>query len=102
MPAQVIPVTELEIPMFAEDEEALQEIRKKRNQYWSMLRRAKADFIKLTDQACIEYEMGDDAFYYYLRQNYGLQVELIDGKIAGDYVIVDEKKYLLFLLKFGQ
>lgn len=99
---QVVPGTELEIPMFAEDEQALREIRKKRNQYWSMLRRARADFIKLTDQASIEYEIGEDAFYYYLAQNYGLQVELIDGSIAGDYVIVDEKKYLLFLLKYSQ
>ena len=99
---QSIPGTELEIPMYAEDEKALQEFRKKRNQYWSMLRRARADFIKLTEQAAIEYEIGEDAFYYYLSQNYGLQVELIDGRIAGDYVIVDEQKYLLFLLKFGQ
>ncbi len=90
------------IPMEIDDIEALQEHRKKRNQYWSMLRRAKLDFIKLTDQASIEYEIGNDAFFYYLRQNYGLHVELIDGKIASDYVIVDEKKYLLFLLKFGQ
>jgi len=92
----------LEIPMFAEDAEALQAKMLKRMEYWKMLRRAKNDFIALTDQACIEYEIGDDAFYYYLRQNYGLQVELIDGKIAGHYNIVDEKKYLLFLLKFGQ
>lgn len=90
------------IPMFAEDEKALQEQRKKRNQYWSMLRRAKADFIKLTDQASIEYEMGDNAFYYYLKQNFGLQVELIDSSIAGDYNVVNEQKYLLFLLKYGQ
>lgn len=90
------------IPIEINDIEALQEQRKKRNQYWSMLRRAKLDFINLTDQACIEYEIGDEAFFYYLRQNYGLHVELIDGKIAGEYAIVDEKKYLLFLLKFGQ
>lgn len=73
----------------------------KRNRYWSMLRQAKLDFIKLTEQASIEYEIGDSAFYYYLQQNYGLQVEVIDGKIAGEYAVVDEKKYLLFLMKFG-
>lgn len=90
------------IPMEIDGAEALQEQRKKRNQYWSMLRRAKVDFIKLTDQAGEYYPDEEGAFYYYLRQNYGLQVELIDGQIAGDYSIVDEKKYLLFLLKFGQ
>jgi hypothetical protein len=90
------------IPMEAGEEKTLWEYRKKRNQYWNMIRSAKRDFIVLTDQAALEYELGDEAFYYYLRQNYGLQVELIDGKIAGDYNIVDEKKYLLFLLKYGQ
>jgi hypothetical protein len=90
------------IPMEVGGEKTLWEYKKKRNHYWSMLRSARQDFIVLTDQAALEYEMGDDAFYYYLEQNYGLRVELIDGKIAGDYHIVDEKKYLLFLLKYGQ
>lgn len=78
-----------------------QERKVRRDKYWQMLRSAKNDFIKLTEQASLEYEIGEDAFYYYLKQNYGLQVELIDGKIAGEYNIVDEKKYLMFLLKFG-
>lgn len=99
---RIAPLEDPEIPMFVEEEKALQQIRKKRNQYWSMLRQAKIDFIKLTDQASVEYEIGEDAFYYYLRHNYGVQIELIDGNIAGDYAIVDEKKYLLFLLKYGQ
>jgi len=72
-----------------------------RLQYWLMLRRAKDEFIKLTDQASIEYTIDDGAFFYYLEQNYGVEVELIDGKIAGEYNIVNEKKYLLFLLKYG-
>lgn len=78
------------------------ETKSKRYQYWQMLRRAKTEFIKITEQASIEYDMGDGAFYYYMQMNYGIKVELIDDKIAGDYVIVDEKKHLLFLLKFGQ
>lgn len=77
------------------------ERKQKRNSYWAMLRKANADYIKLTEQAAIEYELGEGAFYYYLQHNYGLKVELIDGKIAGEYHIVDEKKYLLFLLKYG-
>jgi len=89
------------IPMEPDDFIILQSQRKSRDNYWKMLKRAKSDFIELTEQASLEYEIGDDAFYYYLRQNYGLQVELIDNKIAGEYAIVDEKKYLLFLMKFG-
>lgn len=75
--------------------------KRNRNKYWAMLRKANADYLKLTEQASIEYELGQGAFYYYLQQNYGLKVELIDGKIAGDYHVVDEQKYLLFVLKYG-
>jgi hypothetical protein len=89
------------IPMEVEDIPSLQEQRKKRNQYWTMLRRARVDFIQLFDQAGEYYPDEEGAFYYYLEQNYGLRVELIDGQIAGEYGVVDEKKYLMFLMKFG-
>ena len=94
-------IEETFIPMEAEDFVTVQEQRKKRDQYWKMLYNSRQEFLKLTEQASLEYEMGQDAFYYYLRQNYGLQVETVDGKITGDYAVVDEKKYLIFLLKFG-
>lgn len=90
------------IPMESSDFENLQEQRKKRNQYWAMLRSAKDEFYRLVGQSGMADYMDEGAFFYYLKQNYGLEVELIDGKIAGDYHIVNEKKYLLFLLKFGQ
>jgi hypothetical protein len=45
--------------------------------------------------------MNTSAFFYYLKQNYGLQVETVDGKITGDYAVVNEQKYLIFLMKFG-
>lgn len=73
----------------------------KRYRYWSMLRSAKEEFLDLTGEESTEYDILDGAFYYYLERNYGLRVELIDGSIAGEYSIIDEKKYLLFLMKFG-
>lgn len=78
------------------------ERKSKRYQYWKMLRSAKNEFLDLTGQENTEYDILDGAFYYYLERNYGLRVELIDGQIAGEYSVIDEKKYLLFLLKFGQ
>lgn len=89
------------LPMNAEDFVPLQELRKQRDRYWAMLRKAKDDYLKLTDNAVLEHEMGEGAFYYYLQQHYGLKVELIDGKIGADHAITDEQKYLLFILKYG-
>ena len=77
------------------------ERKQERNRYWVMLRKAKNDWLKLTEQAALEYDLDDGAFYYYLQQNYGLRIELIDGKIGPEYAVVDEQKYLLFILKYG-
>ena len=77
------------------------ERKQKRNSYWAMLRKANADYLKLTNQAGIKNEIGMSGFYYYLQQTYGLKVELIDGRSGGEHAIVDEKKHLLFLLKYG-
>ena len=85
----------------AEPAQSLQEQRRKRDQYWKMLYQARQEYLILTDQGAAEFNMNSSAFFYYLKQNYGLQVETIDGNIAGDYAVVDEKKYLLFLIKFG-
>ena len=89
------------IPMEADDIPSLQEQRRKRDHYWAMLYNARQEFLKLTEQASAEYDIDPGAFYYYLTQNYGLQVETFDGKITGDYVVVNEQKYLIFLMKFG-
>lgn len=78
------------------------ERRSKQYRYWSMLRSAKDEFYRLVAQEGIADLMDDGSFYYFLQQNYGLRIELIDGNIAGEYHIVDEKKYLLFLMKFSQ
>ena len=80
----------------------LEEERRKRNQYWMMLYNARQEYLKLTDQQGVaEFNMNTSAFFYYLKQNYGLQVETVDGKITGDYAVVNEQKYLIFLMKFG-
>jgi hypothetical protein len=43
-----------------------------------------------------------DAFDFedYLLENYGLKMNIVYGNITDGYEIVDEKKYLIFLLKF--
>jgi hypothetical protein len=73
------------------------EERKNRNQYWLMLRRANEDF----HQQGFTDGIGDGVFAHYLKQRYGIAIELIDGKITSNYYIIDEKKYIIFLLKYG-
>jgi hypothetical protein len=89
------------IPMEADDIPSLQEQRRKRDQYWAMLYNARQEFLKVTGQPPTDINMNPGAFFYYLKQHYGLQVETVDSKITGEYAVVDEQKYLLFLMKFG-
>lgn len=78
------------------------ERREKRDRYWQMLYAARADFMKMMNESDDQHQSTDPgALFYYLQQNYGLKIELIDGKITSNYTIVDEKKYSMFLLKYA-
>jgi hypothetical protein len=41
-------------------------------------------------------------FYDYVREYYGVKLEFDGENVCLDYVITDEKKYTMFLLKFGR
>ena len=88
------------IPMQAEDLLALQEFRRKRNEHWLRMRKAKEQF--LDDVAAADCSSTFD-FWKYLEVNYGLIPDRDnDGNIAEGYTVTNEKLYTLFLLKFGQ
>jgi len=69
----------------------------RRKEYWTMLRRAREDFGKTGNLYTDPY-----AFSHHLQKIYGLRPEL-DGSLnyTQSYTVIDEKKYLLFLLKYG-
>jgi hypothetical protein len=39
-------------------------------------------------------------FETYIKENYGIQIHQADGSITDTYQIIDEKKYLVFFLKW--
>jgi hypothetical protein len=89
------------IPMELDDLCILQEQKKQRDRYWAMLYRARQDFLAMIEHTSLNYNTDSNVFFLHLKQAYGLQVETVDGKITSEYAVVDEKKYLLFLMKFG-
>lgn len=63
----------------------------KRNEHWARLKRAKLD--------CPD----KDHFPTWLEETHGIKVHMsMEAMITDDYSIVDEPKYTLFLLKYGQ
>ena len=77
------------------------ERQQKRNTYWLMLKRARNEYYDLANQAPADVDCSDSAFYYYMQRNYGVKVNLVDGRIDASYQIVDEKRHMLFLMKFA-
>jgi hypothetical protein len=76
------------------------ERQQKRNTYWVMLKRARNEYYDLL-AGVPDVGMRENDFYYYMQHNYGVKVNLVDGKIDSSYQIIDEKKHMLFLLKYS-
>lgn len=72
------------------------EFRKKRWDYWKALKQIRKEYMQ--DAATVEFDAFD--FEDYIEENYGIKMNIVDGNIIDGYRIMDEKKYLIFLLKY--
>ena len=63
--------------------------KRKRDEHWARLRRARSN--------CPTPNTYPD----WLEQTQGIKVHMNAGMITDEYTVVDEKKYLIYLLKFG-
>ena len=72
----------------------------KRNEYWLMLKRARNEYYDLV-AGVPDVDMTENDFYYYMQHNYGVRLNLVDGNIDASYQIVDEKKHMLFIMKYS-
>ena len=68
--------------------------RKNRWNYWEALKKVRKEYMTQNT----EFDAYD--FEDYLVGQYGLKMNIVNGNITDGYEIVDEKKYLIFLLKF--
>ena len=72
------------------------EIDKRRNRwnYWEALKKVRKEYMEQNK----EFDAYD--FEDYLIGQYGLKMNIVNGNITDGYEIIDEKNYLIFLLKF--
>jgi len=68
--------------------------RKNRWRYWSLLKLVRVEFME--DKSNFDVNLFDD----YIQTKYGIKLYIVGGNITDGYQVVDEKKYLIFLLKF--
>jgi hypothetical protein len=77
-----------------DDDDPEIERRKNRWNYWEALKKIRKEYMNQNK----EFDAYD--FEDYLVGQYGLKMNIVNGNITDGYEIVDEKKYLIFLLKF--
>ena len=77
-----------------DDDDPEIDFRKNRWNYWEALKKVRKEYMAQNK----EFDAYD--FEDYLIGQYGIRMNIINGNITDGYEIVDEKKYLIFLLKF--
>jgi hypothetical protein len=77
-----------------DDDDPAIHFRKNRWKYWNLLKLVRVEFME--DKTHFD---GYD-FEMYLKNKYGIKMNMLDGSISDGYEIVDEQKYLIFLLRF--
>ena len=77
-----------------DDDDPNIEQRKNRWNYWEALKKVRREYMAQNN----EFDAYD--FEDYLIGQYGIRMNIVNGNITDGYEIVDEKKYLIFLLKF--
>lgn len=64
------------------------------------LQRVKNEYDALAD--AVPVGQGFLTFYDYVKEYYGIKLVYDGDNVSLDYAVIDEKKYTMFLLKFGQ
>ena len=70
--------------------------RKKRWDYWAALKKVRVEYMQ--DAKNGQFDAFD--FEDYIEEKYGIKMNIVDGNITDGYNIMDEKKYIVFILKF--
>jgi hypothetical protein len=70
-----------------------EKIRLEKYKYWGILKDIKKDF---------DSQHGGDLklFKRYMREHFGISIDIDDGNIGPYYKVTDDGKYTLFLLKY--
>jgi hypothetical protein len=77
-----------------DDDDPELHFRKNRWKYWNALKLVRTEF--MVDKK--EFDAYD--FEDYIQAKYGVKMNMVNGNYTDGYQIVDEQKYLVFLLKF--
>ena len=73
--------------------------KEKRNQYWAALKEARKEY--LSDNKGVYDLSSRPSMHYWVRQKYGIIMGIDSlGEYTSEYTVDDEKKFMLFQIKF--
>ena len=81
-----------------DDDDPEIDFRKRRWDYWAALKLVRKEY--MADLKALDGQFDAFDFEDYIEENYGIKMNIVNGNITDGYKIMDEKKYLIFLLKF--
>lgn len=81
-----------------DDDDPNIEQRKRRWDYWAALKLIRKEYMQDISDLDGQFDAYD--FEDYIEENYGIKMNIVDGNITDGYKVMDEKKYIIFLLKF--
>ncbi len=81
-----------------DDDDPEIERRKNRWNYWAALKQIRREY--MADMKALDGQFDAFDFEDYIEANYGIKMQIVNGNITDGYKVMDEKKYLIFLLKF--
>lgn len=80
------------------------EFRKGRWDYWSTLKNVRSEYYDTFHPNIPEawkIQLDPYMFGKFVREKYGIQINVVDGRITDKFEIIDEKLYTYLLLKHG-
>lgn len=66
---------------------------------WLKIIEAKKEYDALAE--AVPVGQGFLTFYDYVKEYYGIKLHEVEANLSPEYEVIDEKKYTVFLLKFG-
>ena len=81
-----------------DDDDPEIDFRKRRWDYWAALKLVRKEY--MADLKALDGQFDAFEFEDYIEENYGIKMNIVNGNITDGYKVMDEKKYLIFLLKF--
>jgi hypothetical protein len=69
--------------------------------FWIGLRSVRNDYLmSLSDISAENPTVINNGFYNHMQKVYGIKLDIVDGNIGPDYEVIDEKKYMLYQIKY--